>query len=172
MVLAIGDDGKVLRRGHVDVVALFLQPLAGLRVEVGTLRVNAEVGKSLTHGVRVGPFVRFFAIDGQRNLLRRVDGDRHVTVDLGAHAGLDLVALIDIDFVAVEDVPDRSTEGPDLFRLSVDLQGHRLVHGHNCARATDESGDHDRLCSDLNLAVLQKINHKNIPEQSLSTCSL
>src|SRR5699024_5350373 len=63
-------------------------------------------------------------------------------------------------------------EGADLLGLSVDVQGHRLIHGHNGPRATHESGNHYRLCSDLNLAVLEKINHKNIPEQSLSTRSL
>ena len=172
MVLAVSNDGEVLRRGDVDVVALLLQPLIGLRVEVGTLRIDAEVGQRLTHGVRVGPFVGLLTVDGQRDLLRGVDGDRHVPVDLRLDAGLDLVALIEIDVMTVEDVTDGPAEGADLLGLSVDVQGHRLIHGHNGPRATHESGNHYRLCSDLNLAVLEKINHKNIPEQSLSTRSL
>src|SRR5699024_8922585 len=73
VVLAVSNDGEFLRRGDVDVVALPLPPLVGLSVEIGTLRIDAEVGQRLTHGVRVVPFVGLLTVDGQRDLLRGVD---------------------------------------------------------------------------------------------------
>ena len=172
VVLAVGDDGEVLRGRHLDVVALVLERLIGLGIDLGVLRVHTEVGQRLTHGVRVGPLVGLLAVDREGHVLGGVDRDRHVPVDLRIGAGLDLVALVEVEVAAVEDVPDRSAEGPNLFGLTVDFEGHGLVHGDHGARATHESGNHDRLCSDLHLAVLEKINHKNIPEQSSSTHTL